>query len=302
MSLKKETAIQDRLLETNLDHTELGQHPPYPAGSSLIQPARGWVGVDLRELWRYRELIYFLTWRDIKIRYKQTTLGAGWAIIQPIVNTIIFTVIFGRAAHFPSNGLPYPIFTFTALLPWTYFAYVLQQSGTSVITNANMLSKVYFPRLVLPLSAALAGLVDFGLALVVLIGMMLWYHVHPGIQILLLPAFLLLAMVTALGVGIWLAALSAEYRDVRYILPFLTQVWLYASPVAYAASLVTGKLAVVYALNPMAGVIEGFRWALLGVGGLPGRSLLISVAISALLLIGGVLYFSRMEQSFADII
>jgi lipopolysaccharide transport system permease protein len=268
----------------------------------VIEPSRGWAALKLREIWRYRELVYFLTWRDIKVRYKQTALGAAWAIIQPLVNMVIFTLIFGRVAHLPSDGVPYPIFTFAALLPWTYFAYVMQMSGNSLVMNTNMVSKVYFPRLALPISAGLAGLLDLAIGFVVLIGMMLFYHVHPGIQILLLPLFLLLAVATALGVGVWLSALNVEYRDVKYALPLLIQVWLYASPVAYSASLITGKLAIIYALNPMAGVIEGFRWCLLPSSPPPGVALLPSVAIALLLLIGGLFYFRRMEQTFADVI
>jgi lipopolysaccharide transport system permease protein len=268
----------------------------------VIEPTRGWAALKFREIWRYRELLYFLTWRDIKVRYKQTALGVAWAIIQPVVDMVVFTLIFGHVAHLPSEGVPYPIFTFAALLPWTYFAYVMQQSGNSLVYNANMVSKVYFPRLALPISTGLAGLLDFAIAFVVLIGMMLFYHIHPGIQVLLLPLFLLLAIAVALGVGIWLAALNVEYRDVKYVLPLLTQVWLYASPVAYSASLVKGKLAIIYALNPMAGVIQGFRWTVLGVGKAPGLSLVPSVAVTLLLLVGGLFYFRRMEQTFADVI
>jgi lipopolysaccharide transport system permease protein len=274
----------------------------YTAPTVVIQPSRGPVALNLRDLWRYRDLLYILAWRDVKVRYKQTALGAAWAIIQPVFNMIIFTVIFGHVAHLPSNGVPYAVFTLAALLPWTYFSYVLQQSGESLVENARMISKVYFPRLVLPISAALAGLVDFGVAFVVLVGMMLFLHVHPGIGLLFLPLFLLLAIAAALSAGIWLSALNVKYRDVRYTLPFLTQVWLYASPVAYSAGLVKGKLALVYALNPMAGVIEGFRWALLGVGPTPGLNLLPSVAVTLLLLISGLVYFRRMEQTFADMV
>jgi lipopolysaccharide transport system permease protein len=272
------------------------------APTVVIQPSRGLAALNLRDLWRYRDLLYILAWRDVKVRYKQTALGAAWAIIQPVVNMVIFTVIFGHVAHLPSNGVPYAVFTLAALLPWTYFSYVLTQSGESLVGNANMISKVYFPRLVLPVSAALAGLVDFAVAFIVLAGMMLFFHVHLGIGLLFLPFFLLLAIAAALSVGIWLSALNVKYRDVRYTLPFITQVWLYASPVAYSAGLVKGKLALVYALNPMAGVIEGFRWALLGVGPTPGLNLLPSVAVTLLLLFSGLVYFRRMEQTFADMV
>jgi lipopolysaccharide transport system permease protein len=247
-------------------------------------------------------LIFFLTWRDIKVRYKQTALGAAWAIIQPLVTMIVFTLIFGRVAHLPSDGVPYPVFAFAALLPWTYFAYVLQQSGTSVITNANMISKIYFPRLVLPLSTVAAGLVDFAIAFGVFIAMMFVYDIHPGIRLIALPLFLLLAIITAIGVGLWLSALSVAYRDVKYAIPFLVQVWLYASPVAYTSRLVSGKLAVVYAINPMVGVIEGFRWALLGTSHGPGPAMIPSVAASGFLLVSGLIYFKRVERTFADIV
>lgn len=269
---------------------------------TVIEPTRGWAALKLAELWRYRELIYYLTWRDIKVRYKQTGLGVAWAILQPVTQMIIFTVIFGRVARLPSEGIPYPIFTFSALLPWTYFSYVLQQSGGSLVGNASMISKIYFPRLVLPTSSALSGLMDFCIAFTVLIGMMVYYHVHPHVTMLLLPLFLLLAVVTALGVGIWLSALSVEYRDVKYILPVLTQLWMFASPVAYSARLVKGKMAILYALNPMSGVIQGFRWALLGAGRPPGVSLILPAAIAVIILVSGLFYFRRMEQTFADVV
>jgi len=275
---------------------------PESSSWTVIEPSSGWASLKLGELWRYRELIYFLTWRDIKVRYKQTALGAAWAIIQPLVTMIVFTVIFGHIAHLPSDGVPYALFTLTALLPWTYFAYVLQQASTSLLTNANMISKVYFPRLVLPLSASFAGLLDFGIGFCVLVCMMVFYRVHPGMRIFTLPAFLLLAVVASLAVGLWLSALSVRYRDVKYVVPFLTQVWLYVSPVAYTPNLVKGKLAVVYALNPMVGVIEGFRWALLGTGSLQWAALVPSVTVTLLLLLGGLTYFRRMEQTFADVI
>jgi lipopolysaccharide transport system permease protein len=268
----------------------------------VIEAQSGWSRLNLADLWRYRELIYFMTWRDIKVRYKQTVLGAAWAIVQPVVNMIVFSVIFGRIAHLPSSGIPYPLFTFTALLPWTYFAYVLQQSGNSLVNNANMISKVYFPRLVLPLATLLAGLVDFVLALLVLVALMLWYHIYPGVDALFLPLFLLLTMVTALGAGTWFAALSVKYRDVKYVLPVVLQVWLYASPVAYSAGLVKGKFAVFYLLNPLAGVIDGFRWCLIGVGGPPRLGLVVAICVTAVLLSTGLLYFSQMEHEFADVI
>jgi len=269
---------------------------------TTIEPTRGWAPLQLAKLWQYRELVYFLAWRDVKVRYKQTALGAAWAIIQPLLTMAVFSIIFGRVAHLPSDGVPYPLFTFTALLPWTYFAYVLQESGNSVLNNARMMSKVYFPRLALPLSTALAGLVDFAIAFAVLVGMLLLFGVHPGPRILALPLFLLLAVAVSMAVGIWLSGLSAQYRDIKYVIPFLTQIWLLVSPVAYGTGLVKGKLALIYAFNPMSGVIEGFRWAILGVGVGPGLALLPSLSATLVLLVGGLYYFRRMEQTFADLV
>lgn len=286
---------------TEVPHAS-GAHRTGASNRIVIEPEGGWLTFDLREVWRYRELLYFLTWRDLKVRYKQTILGATWVVIQPVLTMAIFAFIFGRVAHLPSEGVPYPIFVYAALLPWTYFAYVLQQSGNSLVSNANMISKVYFPRLILPLSPALAGLVDFGIALAVYLIMLPIFRVRPGAGIVFLPLFLLLVMATALSVGLWLSALNVAYRDVRHMLPFLTQIWLYVSPVAYSASLIHGKLAVIYTLNPMTGIIEGFRWALLGVGSPPGLSLIPSTVITLLLLLSGMIYFQRMEQTFADVV
>jgi len=269
---------------------------------TIIRPSRGLVALNLRDLWRYRDLLYILAWRDVKVRYKQTALGAGWAIIQPVFNMVIFTIIFGHIAHLPSDGVPYALFTLAALLPWTYFSYVLTNSGESLVENGRMISKVYFPRLVLPISAALAGLVDLAVAFVVYVVMMLFYHIHPGIGLLFLPLFVLFGIAAGLSLGIWLSALNVKYRDVRYTIPFLTQVLLYASPVAYSASVVKGPLAYVYALNPMVGVIAGFRWALLGTGHLQILQLLPSIIVTLVLLIGGLVYFRRMEQTFADMV
>jgi len=268
----------------------------------VIRPSRGFVSLNLRDLWTYRDLLYILAWRDVKVRYKQTALGAGWAIIQPVFNMVIFTVIFGHVAHLPSDGVPYALFTLAALLPWTYFSYVLTNSGESLVENGRMISKVYFPWLVLPLSAALAGLVDLAVAFVVYVVMMLFFHRHPGIGLVFLPFFVLFGIAAGLSIGIWLSALNVKYRDVRYTIPFLTQVLLYASPVAYSAGVVKGPLAYLYALNPMVGVISGFRWALLGVGAAPGLLLVPSVVTTVVLLIGGLVYFRRMEQTFADLV
>lgn len=269
---------------------------------TVIEPARAWVPLDLAEIWQYRELLFFLTWRDIKVRYKQTSIGVAWAVIQPLFTMLIFTLVFGHAARLPSGGIPYSLFTLVALLPWTYCAYVLTQSGESLVANANMVTKVYFPRLALPLSSALAGLVDSVITGLVLIGMMIFYGVHPGVQVLFLPFFVVLAIAAPLSVGIWLSALNVQYRDVRYALPFLTQAWLYASPVAYSSSLVKGWPSVVYALNPLSGVIDGFRWTLLGTGPAPDWRLLVSVLTIIVLLVSALFYFRRLEQTFADVV
>lgn len=273
-----------------------------------IEPSHGWVSLRLREVWEYRELLYFLVWRDVKVRYKQTILGAAWAILQPFLTMVVFTIFFGNLAGVGSDGLPYPIFSYAGLLPWSFFAQGLSQSSDSLVSSANLLRKVYFPRLVIPVSSVLAGVVDFAIAFVVLVGMMVFYGVHPGVQVLLLPPLLLLAFGTALGVGMWLAALNVQYRDVRYVVPFFVQIWLFVTPVIYPASRVTAKLeelglpAWLYGLNPMAGVVEGFRWALLGTGSLPGGVVLASVSVTAALLASGAFYFRRMERTFADVV
>lgn len=268
---------------------------------TIIRPSQGWVSLKLHELWEYRELLYFLTWRDVKVRYKQTALGAAWAIIQPLFTMVVFSLFFGRLAGIPSDGVPYPIFSYTALLPWSYFAQALTQSSNSLVGSANLLSKVYFPRLVIPLSAVLGGVLDFAIAFVVLLGMMVFYQIAPTPAIALLPLFLLLALVTALGVGLWLSALNVEYRDVRYTLPFLTQFWLFATPVAYPSSLLSEPWRTIYGVNPMVGVVEGFRWALLGTNP-PGPMLLVSAAVAIALLVSGAFYFRRMERTFADVV
>ena len=267
----------------------------------VIEAPKGWEGLGIRELWRYRELVYFLTWRDIKVRYKQTLLGAGWAILQPVLTMLVFSIIFGELARLPSDGIPYPIFTYTALLPWQLFAFALANSSNSLVGSQNLVSKVYFPRLVIPVAAVLPALVDFAISLVVLVGMMIYYRVPVTFAILSLPFFLALAMLTALAVGIWLSALNVEYRDVRYVVPFLTLFWQYATPVAYSSSLIPSQWRLLYGLNPMAGVVEGFRWALLGRGD-AGGLLWVSAAIVLILLISGLVYFRRMEASFADVI
>jgi lipopolysaccharide transport system permease protein len=265
------------------------------------QARSGWVAVDFCELWQYRELLMVQVLRDIKVRYKQTALGAGWAILQPVLTMAVFSIFFGRLAGVPSDGIPYPIFAFSALLPWQLFAYALTRSSNSLVDNAAVLTKVYFPRLIMPLASVLAGLVDFAIACVVLAGMMLYYGIVPGSAAMTLPLFTLLSLAAALAVGLWLSALNVKYRDVRYTIPFLTQFWLFITPVAYSTSLVPEKWQAIYALNPMVGVVDGFRWALLGRTP-PGPMGFVSAAATALLLIGGLMYFRRMEKSFADII
>jgi lipopolysaccharide transport system permease protein len=247
-------------------------------------------------------LLYFLTWRDLKVRYKQTALGAAWAVIQPLFMMLVFSLFFGRLAGVPSDGVPYPVFTFCALLPWQLFAHALTESSNSLVGNQNLITKVYFPRLVVPMSAVLGGLVDFAIAFVILLGMLAFYGLVPGWQILALPAFVLLAVMTALAVGLWLSALNVQYRDVRYTINFLVQFWLFATPVAYPSSIIPAQGRVVYGLYPMVGVVEGFRWSLLGKPESPSAVVLVSTIVVATLLVGGLFYFRRMEQQFADVV
>jgi lipopolysaccharide transport system permease protein len=269
---------------------------------TVIRPTKGWVAPGLRDLWTYRELLYFLVWRDIKVRYKQTVLGVVWAVLQPLLTMLIFTVVFGRFAKVPSDGVPYPIFAFCALLPWQLFAFALSESGNSLVNSQHLLKKVYFPRLIVPIAPVLAGLVDFSVSFVLLLVLMAYWGVRPGLASLTLPFFLLLAIATALGVGLWLSALNVEYRDVRYTIPFLTQFWLFATPIAYPSSLVPAKWRVMYGLNPMAGVVEGFRWALLGTHTAPGPMLLVSTLVVVALLVSGLMYFRRVEKTFVDVV
>ncbi len=269
--------------------------------SLIIRPPRKWVPVDLKELWAYRELITAFTLRDVKLRYKQTGLGIAWAVLQPLLTMVIFTVFFGGLAKIPSDGVPYPLFVLAALLPWTLFAEGLTRSTTSMVTNSNIMTKVYFPRLIMPLSSIISPLVDFAVSFIILIAMMVYYGFMPTINIVFLPVFLLLALATALGVGLWLSALNVKYRDFQYTVPFMIQIWMFASPVVYAASLVPESMRVWYGLNPMAGVIEGFRWALLGTGA-PSAMVLVSVGMVIVLLVSGMFYFRRMEQYYADIV
>ena len=274
----------------------------------VLRPSRGWSALNLIDLWRYRELIYFLIWRDVKVRYKQTVLGASLAIIQPFVTMVVFTVLFGNLAKMPSDGIPYPLFSYTGLLPWGLFTKAISDAGRSMITNRSMITKIYFPRLSIPLASVLSGLVDFALAFVVLIGMILYYNNSPSQDyqvvitpaILTLPLFLLLALITSLGVGLWLSALNVLYRDINYIIPFLTQIWLFITPIVYPASKIPEQWQLFYALNPMAGVVEGFRWALLGAGTAPSSMIAVSASIAVILMISGLYYFRRMERTFAD--
>ena len=269
----------------------------------VIKPSRGWVSLQLRELWQYRELLYFLTWRDVNVRYKQTIVGALWAIIQPLMAMVIFSLIFGQLAKIPSEGVPYPIFSYVALVPWTFFAGGLSRASNSLVGNAGLITKIYFPRLVIPISSVLAGLVDFGLSAVVLLGMMIVYGIVPTANIVWLPVFLLLAMVTSLGVGLWLTAMNVQFRDVVYVVPFLTQFWMYATPIVYPTSLIKNPLLkTLYGINPMSGVVEGFRWALLGTDTAPGPMIIVSSVVAVVLLISGTYYFRRMERTFADVV
>ena len=267
-----------------------------------IAPHAGWAPIRLGELWAFRELLLFLVWRDIKVRYKQTALGAAWAVIQPLMTMVVFSIFFGRLAKMPSDGVPYPLFSFAALVPWTFFAGGLTQSANSLVGSANLIKKVYFPRLIVPAATVLAEAMDFAIAFGVLLLLMALYGVTPTANIAFLPAFVLLAICTSLGVGLWLSALNVEFRDVRYMVPFVTQFWLFATPIAYPSSLLTEPWRTLYGINPMAGVVDGFRWALLGAAPPPAGMLALSALVSIALLIGGICYFRRMERTFADLV
>jgi lipopolysaccharide transport system permease protein len=267
-----------------------------------IEPTRGWVALQLKELWAYREMLGFLIWRDIKVRYKQTALGAAWAIIQPISTMIIFSLFFGRLGKIPSDGIPYPIFAYAALVPWSFFAQGLTQASNSLVGSANLIKKVYFPRLAVPIAAVTSGLVDLALAFMVLLAMMFYFDIVPGIKILWLPLLLLLTLTTSLGVSLWLSALNVHFRDVRHIIPFLTQFWMFATPIAYPSSLLSEPWRTLYSLNPMVGVVEGFRWALLGTETAPGPMVIVSSLAALAILVSGTFYFRRLEKTFADVI
>ena len=265
-----------------------------------IEPRKGWVELRWKELWAYRELLYFLIWRDLKVRYKQTALGAAWAIIQPLMTMLIFSLFFGRLARVPSDGIPYPLFSFAGLVPWTFFANGLAQSANSLVGSSNLITKVYFPRLLIPIGSVLAGLADFFLSFLMLLGMMVYYHVVPGRAILYFPLFMVLALVTALGAGLWLSALNVKFRDVRHTVPFLVQIWMFATPVAYPSSLLKEPWHSFYGLNPMAGVVEGMRWVLLGTHTQPGPMFLLSALASVVIFVSGLYYFRSVERGFAD--
>lgn len=280
--------------------TELAKHEPT---TIYIKPSKGLAALNLRDLWVYRELVFFMVWRDVKVKYKQTLLGMAWAVVQPVMTMLVFTFVFDRVANLPTDGIPYEVFSFTALLPWGLFVTALNQGSRSLVAHNNMVTKIYFPRLILPVSSVLAGLVDFAIAFVILIGLMFYFGVTPAWQLLwTLPLFLLLAIITALGVALWLSAINVKYRDVNHALPFLTQFWLFATPVAYSFSNLSENLRLILSLNPMTGVVNGFRWALLGAGSGPDITLWISVAISLLIFISGLFYFRSMEKTFADTI
>jgi lipopolysaccharide transport system permease protein len=269
---------------------------------TVIEPPRGWRSLGLGELWAYRELLYFLTWRDVKVRYKQTALGTAWAIIQPLSTMLVFSLFFGRLAKVPSEGIPYPLFSFAALVPWTFFANGLTQSANSVVNSQNLVTKIYFPRIAIPIATVLSGAVDLVLAFVILLGLMLYYGVSLTPRALWAIPLTGLALVTSLGVGLWLAALNVQYRDVRYTVPFLVQIWLFATPIAYSSTLLSEPWRTVYGVNPMVGVVEGFRWALLGTSSAPGATIVVSSIAALLVAFGGALYFRRMEQTFADVV
>jgi lipopolysaccharide transport system permease protein len=270
--------------------------------SVRIEPSKGWVSLRLPELWEYRELLYFLIWRDIKVRYKQTMLGASWAIIQPFFTMIVFSIFFGELAKMPSDGVPYPVFSYTALVPWAFFANGLNQGSNSLVGSSNLITKVYFPRMAMPIASVTGGLVDLVLAFIMLIGMMLYYGMAPTLNALWLPFFLVLAFMTSLGASLWLSAMYVHFRDIRHIVPFLTQIWMFATPIVYPSSLLSEPWRTLYGINPMAGVVEGFRWALLGTKTAPGPVVIVSSLVALGLLVSGAFYFRRMEKTFADVV
>jgi lipopolysaccharide transport system permease protein len=268
----------------------------------VIEPRDGWIPVNFREIVQYRELVFFLAWRDVKVRYKQTVLGALWAILQPVITMLVFSMFFGRLGKIPSDGVPYPIFAYAALVPWTLFATGLSQASNSLVNSANLLRKVYFPRLVMPASSVLAGMVDFALAFLVLVAMLFFYGFAPTLRMLAIPGLVLLTVAASLGAGLWLSAYNARFRDIRYVIPFLVEIWLLATPIAYPSSLLSEPWRAIYAANPMVGVVEGFRWALLGTGTAPGPMILISSGTALAMLVSGIFVFRRMERNLADVV
>jgi lipopolysaccharide transport system permease protein len=289
-------------VENSIVASSVGVRHRQLSPSIVIEPRRGLLNIDLGTLWQYRELLYFLVWRDVKVRYKQTIIGMAWVVLQPVLTMIVFTLVFGRFAKIPSDGMPYPVFIFAALLPWNLFASSLGRGGDSVVQHANLISKVYFPRLVLPIAGVISPVIDFGVGLVVLIALMAAYGIAPGAGILALPLFVLLAMLTALAVSLWTSALNVRYRDVGHAIPFLIQLWMFASPVAYPVSIVPERWRLLYSLNPMAGVIEGFRWALLGKENFDAQVAAVSAFAVVILLLPAAIYFRKTERTFADVI
>jgi lipopolysaccharide transport system permease protein len=271
-------------------------------GWVIIQPSSGWTELHLRELWAHRELVTFLVWREIKVRYKQTAFGAGWALIQPLFTMLIFSLFFGRLGKIPSDNIPYPMFCLSGLVPWTFLSNGLTQSSNSLVGSANLITKIYFPRLAIPLAAVISGLLDFAIAFLLLVGMMVYRGIMPSVNVFWLPMFILMTIAATLGVGLWLSALNVEYRDIRYVVPFLAQIWMYATPIAYPSSLLHEPWRTIYALNPMVGVVEGFRWSLFGVGSAPGPMFAVSAFATLAVLVSGAYYFRRMERTFADLI
>ena len=296
-----DSKLAPAVASTRQSYTSHGQNPPLTRPDRLrIAPSKGWVSLRFGELWEYRELLYFFVWRDVKVRYKQTALGTAWAVIQPFMTMVVFSLFFGRLAKMPSDNIPYPIFAFAALVPWTFFANGLSQASNSVVGSSSLITRVYFPRLIVPLASIAAGLVDFVIAFFVLLAMMLYYGLVPTLNVIWLIPFVLLACITSLGVGLWFSALSVAYRDVRYIVPFITQFWLFATPIAYPSSLLRQPWRTIYGLNPMVGVVEGFRWALLGTNTAPGPIIAISTGVALIILVTGAFYFRRLEKTFAD--
>ncbi|MCL4475993.1 MAG: ABC transporter permease [Nitrospirae bacterium] len=293
---------EEKLLGDSTDQPTGFHNVEYNGTVIRIEPSKGWISLKLKELWEYRELLYFLIWRDIKVRYKQTVLGAAWAIIQPFFTMVVFSLFLGKLAKMPSDGIPYPIFVYAALVPWTFFANGLSKASNSLVSNSNLIKKVYFPRLSIPISSVLSGVIDFVLAFIVLIGMMIYYGLIPTANVLWLPFLLALSFIISLGVSFWLSAMNVQFRDVQYLIPFLTQFWLFATPIAYPSSLLSDPWRTLYGINPMVGVVEGFRWALLGTNTAPGPIIIVSLIVSLSLLVSGALYFRRIEKTFADVV